>query len=84
MGCRLRQTANNDTFTDLNERVYERTRVTMRRVALLPGRSETGITQYRAVLAAIVRGDADEAELKIRELNRSAREYMLRYKNFVL
>lgn len=81
---RLRQAADNDTLTDLSERVYERTRVTMRRVALLPGRAEMGITQYRAVLAAIVKGDADEAEQKIRELNRSAREYMLRYKNFVL
>jgi len=56
----------------------------MRRVALLPGRAEMGIKQYRAVLAAIVNGDADDAEVKIRELNRSAGDYMVRYKSFVL
>ena len=71
-------------LTDLIERIYDRTRVTIRRVALLPGRAQAGILQYRAVLAAIIRGDADEAELRIRELNRSAREYIERYKDYVL
>jgi DNA-binding FadR family transcriptional regulator len=43
-----------------------------------------GITQYRAVLEAIIRGDADAAEQRIRELNRSARDYIERYKDYVL
>lgn len=81
---RLREAANNPALTDLNERIYERTRVTMRRVALLPGRAEQGIQQYRAVLAAIMRGDPEEAEAKVRDLNRSARDYIHKYKNYVL
>jgi DNA-binding FadR family transcriptional regulator len=64
--------------------IYDRTRVSMRRVALLPGRSEMGIKQYRALLDAMVRGDADEAERCVRELNASAREYIERYKNYVI
>ena len=55
----------------------------MRRVALLPGRSEMGIKQYRALLDAMVRGDADEAERCVRELN-AARDYIERYKNYVI
>ncbi len=66
------------------ERIYDRTRVSMRRVALLPGRSEMGIKQYRALLDAMVRGDADEAERCVRELNGSARDYIERYKNYVI
>lgn len=82
--ARLRDVADNPVLRDLSERVEERTRVTMRRVALLPGRSEKGIIQYRAVLAAIMCGNADDAELCIRELNRSARAYIERYKSYVL
>ncbi len=42
-----------------------------------------GIKQYRAVLTAIIRGDADQAEVLVRELNRSARDYISRYKDYV-
>ena len=82
--ARLRDVADNPVLRDLSERVSERTRVTMRRVALLPGRSAMGIIQYRAVLTAIMQGDADGAESSIRELNRSARTYIERYKSYVL
>ncbi|SEG27380.1 GntR family transcriptional regulator [Bosea lathyri] len=82
--ARITEAAQNPVLTDLIERIYDRTRVTIRRVALLPGRAQMGILQYRAVLSAMIRGDADEAELRIRELNRSAREYIERYKDYVL
>ncbi len=81
---RIKEAARNPELSDLIDRIYDRTRVTIRRVALLPGRAEMGITQYRAVLEAIVAGDADAAEARIRELNRSARDYITRYKNYVL
>jgi DNA-binding GntR family transcriptional regulator len=81
---RVARAAGNPVLIDLIERVYDRTRTTIRRVALLPGRAEMGMKQYRAVLAAMIRGDADEAEQRIRELNRSAREYIERYKDYVL
>ncbi|MFA4912663.1 MAG: FCD domain-containing protein [Burkholderiaceae bacterium] len=65
------------------DRLHDRTAVTIRRVALLPGRAQEGVKQYRAIMAAIVQGNADEAEACARVLNRSAREYIERYKNFV-
>jgi DNA-binding GntR family transcriptional regulator len=81
---RVKQAAGNPVLIDMIERLYDRTRVTIRRVALLPGRAEKGVEQYRAVLAAMIRGDANEAEAQIRELNRSAREYIERYKNYIV
>lgn len=81
---RVKEAARNPVLSDLIERIYDRTRVTIRRVALLPGRAEKGMMQYRAVLTAIMKGDADEAEAKIRDLNRSAREYIERYKEYIL
>jgi DNA-binding GntR family transcriptional regulator len=80
---RVREAARNPILSDMIDRIYDRTRVTIRRVALLPGRAEMGIKQYRAVLTAIIRGDADQAEALIRELNRSARDYISRYKDYV-
>lgn len=76
--------ARNPVLADMLERLYDRTRTTMRRVALLPGRAQTGMGQYRQVLDAILRGDADGAELAFRQLNRSARDFMARYKDYVI
>ena len=81
---RIKELARNPILSDMIERIYDRTRVSMRRVALLPGRSEMGIKQYRALLDAMVRGDADEAERCVRELNASARDYIERYKNYII
>lgn len=80
----IKELARNPILSDMIERIHDRTRVSMRRVALLPGRAEMGIKQYRALLAAMVRGDADEAERCVRELNSSARDYIERYKNYVI
>ncbi|MYN13060.1 FCD domain-containing protein [Pusillimonas sp. TS35] len=81
---RLKEIAGNPILSDLIERVYDRTRVTMRRVALLPGRAEMGIHQYRDLLQAMQSGDMAAADRRVQELNESAREYMERYKNYVL
>ena len=48
----IKTLARNPVLSDMIERIYDRTRVSMRRVALLPGRSEMGIKQYRALLDA--------------------------------
>jgi len=80
----IKELARNPVLSDMIERIYDRTRVSMRRVALLPGRSEMGIKQYRALLDAMVRGNGDEAERCVRELNGSARDYIERYKNYVI
>lgn len=81
---RLTQLAANPILSDLFERIYDRTRVTMRRVALLPGRADMGIKQYRDLLAAMRRNDVDAADRCVRELNSSAREYIQRYKDYLL
>ncbi len=81
---RVKEAAGNAVLTDILERIHDQTLVTIRRVAVLPGRSEKGIQQYRAVLRAMARGRADEAEAQIRELNRSAREFIERYKDYVV
>lgn len=80
---RIKEAANNPVLSDMIDRLHDRTAVTIRRVALLPGRAQEGVKQYRAVMAAILKGDADEAEARARELNRSAREYIEKYKNYV-
>ena len=41
---RIKELARNPILSDMIERIYDRTRVSMRRVALLPGRSEMGIS----------------------------------------
>ncbi|RYF56854.1 MAG: GntR family transcriptional regulator [Comamonadaceae bacterium] len=80
---RIKEAADNPVLSDMIDRLHDRTAVTIRRVALLPGRAQEGVKQYRAIMAAIVQGNADEAEACARVLNRSAREYIERYKNFV-
>ena len=80
----LKELAANPILNDLIERIYDKTRVTTRRVAVLPGRAEMGIRQYRGLLAAMKSGDETLADQCVRELNQSAREYIQRYKNYVL
>jgi DNA-binding GntR family transcriptional regulator len=81
---RLKDIADNAILSDLIERIYDRTRVTMRRVALLPGRAEMGVNQYRGLFEAMQSGDMVAADRRVQELNESAREYIARYRNYVL
>ncbi len=80
---RLIEAAASPELADLDARVYERLRVARRRVALLPGRLEKSVVQYRALLAAIMEGDADKAEARAKELNRSNQADIQRYASFV-
>ena len=52
--------------------------------AVLPGRAEVGLQQHTALLEAMVRGDADEAERLRRENMRSAKSYLERYQKYIL
>lgn len=81
---KLTEMARNPVLADMLDRLYDRIRTTMRRVALLPGRAQAGMEQYRKVLDAILRGDEDMAEQAFRALNRSARDFMVRYKDYVI
>ena len=81
---RIIEAAANPVLTAMIDSIYEKTQALIRRIILLPGRAEQGLKEHCAVLAAMRRGDAEEAERSRRENMRSAREYIVRYKNFIL
>ncbi|TAL57074.1 MAG: GntR family transcriptional regulator [Pandoraea sp.] len=80
---RIIEAAANPVLTAMIDSIYEKTQVLIRRIIVLPGRGEQGLKEHRAVLAAMRRGDAEEAERCRRENMRSAREFITRYKNFI-
>ena len=76
--------AANPVLSDLLNTIHDKTQVAIRRIIILPGRAEVGLAEHRDVLAAITSGDAESAE-RLRRLNmRSARDFLVRYKSFVL
>ena len=81
---RLIHAAANPVLASMLDSIYEKTQVIIRRIIILPGRAERGLSEHRAVLAAMRRGDAEEAERLRRENMRSAKDYLKRYQSFVL
>ena len=81
---RLLKAASNPVLTAMISSIYEKTQMVIRRTIVLPGRGEEGLQQHRAVLAAMRRGDADEAERLRRQNMRSAQEFLERYQSFIL
>lgn len=80
---RVIKAASNPVLATMIDGIYEKTQVLIRRVIVLPGRAHQGLKEHRAVLAAMRRGDAEEAELCRRQSLRSALETMTHYKNFI-
>jgi len=81
---RLLEAAANPVLSNMLDSIYEKTQAVIRRIMILPGRAEVGLDEHRAVLAAMRRGEAEEAE-RLRRLNmRSAKECLRRYQSFVL
>lgn len=78
------EAARNPVLRDMLDVIHDKTQVIIRRIIILPGRAERGIEEHRAVLAAMRRGDALEAERLRRENIRSAREYLTRFQKFIL
>ncbi len=64
--------------------LYDRTKVLIRRLLLVPGRASQGLSQHREVLRAMRAGDAYQAESLKRENIRSARECFLKYRKYLL
>lgn len=71
-------------LTQMLDSIYEKTQVLIRRIIILPGRAEVGLGEHRAVLAAMHRGDEDEAERLRRANMRSAKDCLARYQKYVL
>lgn len=81
---RTSEAANNRVLTDMLDSIHDKTRELMRRIIILPGRAADGLQQHRAVLAAMRKGDAPLAEKLKRRNIRSSREFLVRYRNFIL
>lgn len=64
--------------------VRDQTQLIMRRVLVLPGRIERGLSDLRACLEAMAAGDAEEAERLRRVGIRRAIDDLKRYRRFVL
>lgn len=80
---RVIEQAANPTLARMLDSIYEKTRNIMRRVHILPGRPAKGLKEHQAVLAAMQRGDADEAD-RLKRLNiRSAISDLRRYREYV-
>lgn len=78
------EAAANPLLAEMLDSIYEKTQVLIRRILILPGRAEVGLREHIAVLEAMRRGDADEAERLRRANLRSARAYLERYQKYVL
>lgn len=76
--------AGNPVLAGMLDSILERTQALIRRIIILPGRAEVGLQQHTALLEAMVRGDADEAERLRRENMRSAKSYLERYQKYIL
>jgi DNA-binding GntR family transcriptional regulator len=76
--------ADNQVLSDLLDSLYNRTAVLIRRLVLVPGRAQEGMSQQREILVAMRKGDAEEAERLKRANMRSAREWFRNYRKYLL
>ncbi|MBE0549938.1 MAG: GntR family transcriptional regulator, partial [Rubrivivax sp.] len=81
---RSQEAAANPVLTQMLDSIYEKTQVLIRRIIILPGRAKVGLQEHQAVLLAMRRGDAEEAERLRRSNMRSAKECLTRYQKYVL
>jgi DNA-binding GntR family transcriptional regulator len=84
MRQRVIAAARNPVLAGMLDSIYEKTRTIMRRVLILPERASKGLAEHQAVLAAMRRGEAAEAERLKRANIRSAINDLKRYQSFVL
>ena len=78
------EAAGNGVLAGMLDSINDKTREIQRRIIIPPGRAAEGLEQHRAVLAAMRKGNAGKAEELRRANIRSSRDYLERYKNFVL
>lgn len=81
---RVIEACGNELVTALLDALHERTAYLVRRLILVPGRALDGLHEHRAVLDAMRRGDAEEAERLKRANIRAAAACFRRYQRFVL
>lgn len=85
---RLRRAINdaaaNPVLSQILDTMHEKTQVLIRRIIILPGRAEIGRTQHVAMLRAMTKGDAAEAERVRRTGLESAQASLEKYQRYIL
>lgn len=82
--ARLVEGANSPLLLGMLDSIYDRTRVLIRRLVILPGRARQGLEEHRAMLAAMRAGDAEKAEQLKRANIQGSRETFRKFQKFVL
>ncbi|HSN19853.1 MAG TPA: GntR family transcriptional regulator [Usitatibacter sp.] len=78
------EAAANPVLAEMLDTIFEKTQVLIRRIIILPGRAEVGRKQHVAMLQAMSRGEAEEAETIRRNGLRSAKLALEKYQRFIL
>jgi DNA-binding GntR family transcriptional regulator len=81
---RLIDAAENEFVGGMLQLLHNRTKVLMRRIVIMSDRAKHGVAEHRAVLVAMRRGDADEAERLRRTTIANARACFERFHPFIL
>lgn len=81
---RMVEAAHNKELSKLIYSLFAKITIVQRRIAILPGRIEEAIKEHREVLKAIMSGEPKKAEEAKRKNMRTARQYLVRYKTWVL
>jgi DNA-binding GntR family transcriptional regulator len=76
--------ADNEELSELIYSLFAKITIIQRRVVILPGRLKQAINEHRAVLKALMDGDAELAEQNKRKNLRSAKEFLNKYKAWIL
>jgi len=76
--------ADNPVLAAQMESLYDRTKVLIRRLTLVPGRAKQGLKQHREILQAMAAGNAEEAERLKRANIRSSFETFRHYQKYLM
>jgi DNA-binding GntR family transcriptional regulator len=81
---RMVEASHNKELSKLIYSLFAKITIVQRRIAILPGRIGEAIKEHREVLKAIMSGDPKKAEEAKRKNLRTARQYLVKYKAWVL
>jgi DNA-binding GntR family transcriptional regulator len=81
---RIIEWARNPEAARMLDSIYEKTNVVIRRIVILPGRAREGLSEHRAVVAAMRAGDGAVAERHKRTNLQNAKESLRRFQKYVL
>jgi DNA-binding GntR family transcriptional regulator len=81
---RMVEAAQSEELSRLINSLFAKIRIVQRRIVILPGRIQEGIKEHRRVLEAIMEGNPVKAETLKKENLQHAREWLQKYKVWVL